>query len=271
MLENFEITFSLEPFDESYKGKNLLPSLLPVTPPEDFQQRWVPTLNPDIVETGRFYKFDFIPFGLFGRMMVRLLRTLPAEIYWRYGVLFKKDDKLILVQQFAQTNTIEVRARSSSKPGLIPREITESIENLVRNWYKISMQILIPCTHCLEAGLLPPYYFTLDLCESYAIQGKSFINCERDQISTPVRLDRIVPDLTLKEYEGVKIPYEELENLDLLGEGGAAKVFKARWKDQIVAVKQLILTEQSKAEDQEDQESFSQKFKEFRREVIIMR
>lgn len=292
ILENFEVTFPLDSFDDRYGGKNILPSLLPATVPEEFFKKWPRILPPDVSEIGKNYKFDFIPFGLFGRIIVRLLRLGSAELYWRYGILLRQGSKLTLVRLVPEDNSIEVRVRSSVKPTIIGRELTESIESLVRHWYKIDMKIEVPCTHCLEADLTPPYSFPLELCESLAIQGKPFINCERDQLITAVRLDQIVPDLTLKEYEGVKISFEELEIGGLLGgthllffflkvnkrnsfffffflkiEGSAAKVYKGKWRNEIVAIKQLNLNN----EQSDDQDSFSQKFKEFRREVLIMR
>ena len=44
---------------------------------------------------------------------------------------------------------------------------------------------------------------------------------------TPVQLDRLVPDLTMKNFEGAKIAYDELKIfVPPLGEGGAAVVSK---------------------------------------------
>lgn len=211
ILENFEVTFPLEPFNDKYTGKNLLPSLLLSTLPDDFSQRWAPMLPIDLSETGKDYKFDFVPFGLFGRIIVRILRLGIPELFWGNGILLRQDKKLTLIRFYPEYNLIEVRVRSPHKPTVIGRELTESIESLIQHWYKINVQILIPCAHCLETTLIPPYQFPLELCESLAIQGKPFINCERDKLITPVRLDRVVPDLTLKEYEGVKISYDELQ------------------------------------------------------------
>ncbi len=47
---------------------------------------------------GRHYKFDFIPKGFFGRLMIRLLAfPLQAKIYWRFGMLAKMGREKILI------------------------------------------------------------------------------------------------------------------------------------------------------------------------------
>jgi hypothetical protein len=72
------------------------------------------------------------------------------------------------------------------------------------------MQIFVPCTHCIEDNLENPYLFPLDQCESFAVKGKQYINCKLSELMIPVRLESLVPDVTMKDFEVIKIPFEEL-------------------------------------------------------------
>jgi hypothetical protein len=42
----------------------------------------------------------------------------------------------------------------------------------------------------------------------------------------PIRIQNLVPDLSMSSFEGRKIDFSEIELQDKIGEGGAAIVFK---------------------------------------------
>lgn len=91
------------------------------------------------------------------------------------------------------------------------------------------------------------------MCQTYAVTGKQHINCNQNDIITPVKLDDLVPDLTMKDVNGSRINFSELEIEDILvcyylknyliilkkGEGGAAIVYKGKWRNELVAIKKL--------------------------------
>ncbi len=66
------------------------------------------------------------------------------------------------------------------------------------------------------------------MCQTLAVTGKQYINCRQQEVVTPVRLERLVPDLTMKDFGGMKIAWEELSTLEQIGEGGAAIVYKGK-------------------------------------------
>jgi serine/threonine protein kinase len=68
-----------------------------------------------------------------------------------------------------------------------------------------------------------------------------------------------------------RIPFEELVFIKQIGRGGAATVHQALWNGQVVAVKKLKSAEEDALRAEEDQDIFSKAFKEFSREVYIMR
>eukprot|EP01119_Soliformovum_irregulare_P016349 TRINITY_DN4710_c0_g2_i3.p1 TRINITY_DN4710_c0_g2~~TRINITY_DN4710_c0_g2_i3.p1 ORF type:complete len:1173 (+),score=432.27 TRINITY_DN4710_c0_g2_i3:488-3520(+) len=273
LLENFEIAFPLTPFSSNYDGQSLIPSLLPANRPPNFEQLWPDQLPTTEKHLSRCYKFDFIPYGLFGRLIVRCLRNFEATTYWRGGiVLMAEDRKKILIELLPELSMMRITARTAGKSVDIPRDIIETVETLIRYWYRVNMQVLVPCLHCVEELYDDPTMFQLEECQTLAVTGKQYINCRRIDTMTPVNLDRLVPDLTLKNLDLLKINYEDLKFQGILGEGGAAFVSKGEWNKQLVAIKKLKMREDfSSPSDQDDQdESFSKIFNEFRREVFIM-
>jgi hypothetical protein len=83
-----------------------------------------------------------------------------------------------------------------------------------------------------------------------------------------------VPDITLTDYDGCRIAYEELQLVKEIGVGGYASVFYGTWHGEAVAVKKLKVADASEEYiDDEDhiENTFSKTFNEFRREIVVMR
>lgn len=115
LLENFEIAFPLTAFNNSYEGKTLIPSLLPDLPPNSLEELWSATPKPEERQLSRHYQFSFIPYGLFGRMTVRLLRNFTAEKYWNNGILLILDEEIgrqhIFIKLNPTNSTLTITAR----------------------------------------------------------------------------------------------------------------------------------------------------------------
>jgi hypothetical protein len=102
ILENFEIAFPLTPFTKEYDGTSLIPSLLSTERPPEvatyvfngdvtyISRLWPKTPRKDQKQIGRRYSFDFIPYGLFGRLIVRLLYFVTPKTYWKNGILLTR-------------------------------------------------------------------------------------------------------------------------------------------------------------------------------------
>ena len=105
----------------------------------------------------------------------------------------------------------------------------------------------------------------------------------------------MVPDLTMSSLGGCQIQYEEVRILDKIGQvcfvcflfsflsfsppflqGAFAKVFKALYKTEVIAVKQLTLNLGNGEEEdegmggEEEMENMIQVFDEFRREASLI-
>jgi serine/threonine protein kinase len=110
------------------------------------------------------------------------------------------------------------------------------------------------------------YPLKLQDCEMAVSKGESAVVCK--SCGNNIRLDLLVPDLTMSDAFSTdkRIDYNSIMILGEIGSGGFAKVYKGLYQEVEVAVKQLNIDEQQF----EDQNMFSEKFSEFRREVWLM-
>eukprot|EP01117_Protostelium_nocturnum_P009737 TRINITY_DN3481_c0_g2_i2.p1 TRINITY_DN3481_c0_g2~~TRINITY_DN3481_c0_g2_i2.p1 ORF type:complete len:1509 (+),score=531.31 TRINITY_DN3481_c0_g2_i2:2688-7214(+) len=275
LLENFEIAFGVVGKEEDFNnGTTIVPSLLPESEPKVLKEIWQEKPKLGYKQLSRYYKFDFIPIGLFGRLIVKLLGISSSQHYWRSGIVFNYGTSQVLIRVYNAKNAIEMAARVPDYNLTMPRDVVETVETLIKQYYKVSLQINVPCVHCVDERFDDPTLFPLDECQTSAVTGKQYINCVRNESSTPVRLDRLVPDLTMKDFNGCKIAWEQLEVKEMLGEGGAATVYKGLWEGEEVAIKKLRLANpEHRATEEalgEEDDTFSKVFTEFRREVFIM-
>lgn len=100
LLEHFEVLFRKQ-IDEDGAVRELLlvPALLPEARPPEFKLRWRGTahggappaeLAPyDINIIGRRFTLSFVPRGLMGRVLVRLLRWMEPACLWQSGMLLQ--------------------------------------------------------------------------------------------------------------------------------------------------------------------------------------
>mmetsp|Transcript_33003 Transcript_33003/g.82965 ORF Transcript_33003/g.82965 Transcript_33003/m.82965 type:complete len:2143 (+) Transcript_33003:102-6530(+) len=272
LLQKFEISFYMKEDKDDpsiYSGYSLIPALLSETRPAGLDDDWsrFPT---DEQQTARTFKFDFIPKGFFSRIMIRALNYAELRHFWRNGMLIEKRGvQKILLEMNPGEKALHVTVRGNIQDNL-SRIILETIESLVTGWFSLSMQVFIPCIHCIkELKLYDPYLFPLEECERAAIDGASTVKCRgvRD-----VRLDLLVPDVVMSQIQNYNIPYTELVLDQVIGEGGFATVYKGRYNNEVVAIKQLKYKkgEEMAIDGLMEETTELHAFAEFRREVWVM-
>jgi len=274
LLEKFEISFNVSQDSSFENGMSLIPSLLSNERPPAFSTMWQP-YDPTQQQFGRIYQFEFIPNGFFSRLMVRILNFARSEVkcYWKNGMLLQHDQNEQIFLELNHTKkslTFMVRG-SFLNSATLSRDVIETIQSLLDDSFQLPTQIYIPCVHCLQfKNNHHPYKFPLEVCENAAVKGTGYLKC---QGVYNVRTDLLVPDLVMSNFTGAKIPFEELIMDGLIGEGGAALVYRAIWKGQVVAVKRLKTIENDNDPNcpiEINDISLSKAFKEFRRECWIM-
>ncbi|EFA77446.1 leucine-rich repeat-containing protein [Heterostelium album PN500] len=280
LLEKFEISYNLgskkggaysQTIDES--AQSLIPSLLPTERPSALSSLWT-SYNPKVhtEQFGRNYKFEFIPNGFFSRLMVRILNFAKGEArcYWRNGMLLQHENEQIFIELSNARKLLSFTVRGKQSASL-SRDVIETIQSLLDDAFQLPTQIYVPCIHCIQNKNSHPFKFSLEVCENAAVKGLPYLKCQNQY---HVRTELLVPDLVMSNFTGSKISYSELKLEELIGEGGAALVYRGRWKGHVVAIKKLKTvnnTEPGPGGSVEINDiSLSRAFKEFRRECWIM-
>jgi hypothetical protein len=106
LTEKFDLTFKIE-----NKQMNLVPCLMSDMPMKPFDWALINNLNGQIQnkEIIVFYKFDYLPNGLFNRIQVRLYQISNNEIIWKNGSLLEKNSHYALIQKL--DNRIEIKVK----------------------------------------------------------------------------------------------------------------------------------------------------------------
>lgn len=259
LLEQFEILLDLPPDenDQEPQKRYLVPSLLPEEkPPIDLL--WLQ--YDDQLQYCRNVTLEFIPNGLFSRFMVRFLHFADKPLkYWRQGVLAQRGGDKALVELV--NNTIKIITRGSRSAEFL-RIIIEIVDTLANSWFKVKITAAeVPCPACLAARKPEGevHFFALEECEKAAARGSSrILPCKVD--NEPVRLDALVPDFAMTDFEGSVIDYAELDIDKKLGKGSFGVIYRGTWRGEVVAVKRLKV----------DEDMAIAAFAEFRREVWLM-
>ena len=267
LLEKFEISYYLRStgtLGDPYTGRSLIPSLLPEERPADLEQHFSRFPAASEQQFGRQFLFSFIPHGFVSRLMVRLLHFADPTCFWRYGILLELDRQRILVEANVASKRVDITLRGPGT-GKLSQLVIETTNALIDGWYKMNVDVRVPCIHCVRERMYDPYLFTLEECEAAAIAGHTFVRCSgvRD-----IRLDVVTPDIAMTHVQNCRIEYNDIEMGKKIGEGGFADVFRSIYKGDIVAVKRIKFgaKNQPSLDDTNELEAFG----EFRREVWIM-
>lgn len=251
----------------NYNGQSIIPCLLNSHKPPEILKLWRSFPNPDEYEISRVFTFQFIPNGLFARMIVRLLTLYPitpeaTTLFWHDGLFVQNPDHIFFLRQFISIKRVElsVRAHSKVKVERIYCSLIEAINNLLGEWKHMSVTFEIKCYSCLVKGAARPTYFSLSEVESLFLDGKTSIHCAACQIDIP--FSDVVPDLQMVYFLGRKVTLEEFTMGKQLGVGGFATVYKGEFEGQVVAVKKLT--------KQKDDVDFQVAFQDFRKEIFAM-
>jgi internalin A len=141
LLEKFEISYPLPK-----KGEYLLPYLIHSQRPSALDYSFK---EPCVY---RSYRFGFLPFGFFSRLVVRLMHFLEAVSYWQNGILLKhqrsnvsNDVAYCLMECFVDNSlSLNIQVSGPAYAKCI-RLIIESVDLLISQWYKIYYEVFIPC------------------------------------------------------------------------------------------------------------------------------
>jgi Protein tyrosine and serine/threonine kinase/C-terminal of Roc, COR, domain len=266
LLKKFEVVYELNDDDL------FIPCLLSNSPKQEvLAAEWERSRSAPAEQElcfGRCYKFQFVPLGFMGRLIVRFLNTFDwtPSYYWQHGIILVKPEHRLRVTLDPNTHELVLFVRGPDA-GKHLLALLESIDTFVEDWLQVQVQVSVPCTRSLAGPLPLPYpRFPLKEIETSVANGNLFLFVKTpDGEELMISVTENAPDISLEDVEVPKIEYAALDLAEECGEGGYATVYHGRWSGMEVAVKKLTLN----AEEDEPSKAL-EVFAEFRKEVAVM-
>ena len=269
LFEQFEILLPL-PKRNSQPESFIIPSFLLNERPENVKTFW-PTFEDNLQNINRIWEFKSLPSNFFPKLITRTAH-LPIDIegIWKTGMIIKcgQSNKALLEYNPSLFRLkLKLRLGEYDKTENFANLIISSINVFIEGWYQNQLtNVLLPCTHCILEHSFDPFIFSLSDCELCAARGKRYAHCRGIR---PVRIDLLAPDVAMAD-----VPHLDRKSIELgkeLGEGSFARVYKATYKGDTVAVKVIKLdNEHSDSLTQNDDDALRERFVEFRKEVSLM-
>jgi GTPase SAR1 family protein len=264
LLEKNDVVITVD------KKTIFVPYMLPQQPPTSISTIWAG--DEDITEQRRYYVFNYCPTMTFFKLLQKLLALAEWETqtHWRYGIVMEDVRKTAQVFIFLdlESKTVKLIVRGRQQV-LKMVAIAEAIEQIMAEASTLKKQkytAMVPCRHCIQEGReLDASQFPLTTLEAAVNKNpaNALVNCSAGKKPRTVRVDWLAPDVALSTFSGDRIEFKDIELGETIGEGGYATVFKGKWKNNVVAVKQVKMVNIVNTEAENV-------FAEFRREVQLM-
>eukprot|EP01133_Synstelium_polycarpum_P004077 gene4077-4749_t len=288
IMQAFEITYPLSQTDlakgdeinerEVSGERHLVPNLLADS--GNIVNQWEDFNDPDVIRLNRQYHLPFIPDKFFGKLIIRLIHFVKVESCLKRAVIVKNSqghEALIELrnskdpQSTSKVLTVDVRGLPT--PVSLLRIVTDTIESLFAQWYKLDIK-------------RSPSLFTIEECELAVMDGKTVLNCfkkaeeHEERTAHRLKLDILAPDIAMLDIPRPRFDLKDVKLLKEVGRGAFGIVYEAEWDGEIVALKKLIpptgdshddLTSSGHAVDPDEKmEDRLKVFREFRHEVYSM-
>ncbi|EGG25213.1 RasGEF domain-containing protein [Cavenderia fasciculata] len=264
--------------------RHLVPNLLAET--GNIVSQWEDFNDPDVIRLNRQYHLPFIPDKFFGKLIIRLIHFVKVESCLKRAVIVKNaagHEALIELKtnhprDQSRKRVLTVDVRGLPTPVALLRIVTDTIESLLSQWYKLDIKRCISCYECTFLFDPNPTLFTIEDCELAVMDGKTVLNCfkkadEHEERTTHrLKLDILAPDIAMLDIPRPRFDLKEIKLLKEIGRGAFGVVYEAEWNGETVALKKLIprtiddqnSTDMSADEQKEDRLKV---FREFRHEV----
>jgi len=131
--------------------------------------------------------------------------------------------------------SIQIRGRDWQQIEQSLEIIADTILEGTAFWSGLSWKCTAAAPSSIAAHQFPPQKMDLADIENALVQGKPLTS----------EMIQVAPDIALTNAKVNRLNYEDLHILEELGSGGFAVVRKAKWKEQTVAVKELLLNTDS--------------------------
>ena len=238
-IKSLEMRFLFACWEElslilSVSNNNLIvmvPSHLPSIP-QNLKEYWPKFASGP--QLSRIYTFEYLDSIIFHKLITKLLgMEWKFLCCWNRGVIISVREDVCLIETDSNTGTMIIHVRGETC-GISLFTILECFESLFER--NLNAKVFVPCIHCINNPSSETHLFTLEECEEAYSNGENMLYCN-DYL--PIDLYSLAPDVAMNNIN--QFTYEEVCIQNVLGEGSYAVVHKALYKNELVALKELIL------------------------------
>ena len=226
----------------------VVPSLLPSE--QDFGSAVVP----ERVVARRSYQCQFIPAGVFGRLLSMVMEWKDAVITssYRHGFEVVIGNEKARVTEEGSDLELDVFRTGPRAVGTVSllRRLDEEIRQVFRSCFNRRLdapfECMITCSHCLDTQI------SHSECVSRIVNGRDSFECKGEMLPLAILGD----DIVLDYVRVIRSDECEIESVPFAS-GGSGDVFKAKLLGETVVVKQIKM-------------SLEDSLREFYHEVFVM-
>jgi len=264
VLCKFEIACEIQSREEGLV--HLIPTLLHPYRPflldiwmslQDYSQPFNPT-QPQLT---RVINFPVIPLGFLSRLTVRLSPIFDSPARWRHGAIFVHGNAKCMIETSMKGENVTCTFRGTEFKDMvyIIRVVMGFIEQLLSLFqtpYTMEIRYFTGSASVGFINLLDKVsVIPLQDLEAAIVRGETHLGS--GDSSVPIR--DFAPDLYLMDLEEFLAKGDELQKEKEIGKGGFGTVFKATFRGELVATKEIDLSSVEKIEA----------INSFRREVFV--
>ena len=176
--------------------------------------------------------------------------------YWRTGLLCSVNELCFIIQSLSDgaqdEGGVSITCSSCPEGHKVFGQLIDLVEQLISDWYELSLDHLVPCYECVKSGASAPYKFKVDELLPLAASNKAFTEC--GDCHSTLQLTNLVPDLMLADLDPAfllnsnDVIYQKDKD-NFLGKGGFGEVYSGKYEGRSVAVKLYTAKEASNVQE----------------------
>jgi Leucine-rich repeat (LRR) protein len=217
--------------------------LLSTERPSDLESRfWPAHCLQEHMQYSRVYTMaePFHDEALISQLAARLATShWQFKCLWREGLVMTLGEEELLVECHTTTVKMSVRAHGVSVQLIT---LIFLLNGLLSEYCASPPVVEVPCIHCMQLRSYDPYMFSKAELEDAVASGKGVVLCRS---VNPILIHSMAPDISMTSISAHMIEEESLGSLQLIGEGGFAKVCTYYFfvkKREIIIVKIRFIT-----------------------------